>query len=229
MVGKGLLAMASDFNKPVVGDAYASLLPALVGTLKDLARSLEPTLTGTSTNVPTGTTRWNAGSNYWERFNATAWVTLPSAGNNLYAFNISGNAATATSAGSATTAGGAATAGFATTAGSANNVTGLVAVANGGTGLTTIAPGALLVGNGTSAAGVATAAQIVAAISTTAVANATNATNATSSRAVTNSGGWGVVPSGSKLYFSYNGTNLGSLDSSGNFVAVGNITAFGAP
>jgi hypothetical protein len=206
--------MASDFNKPVVGDAYASLLPALVVTLKDLARSLEPTLTGTSTNLPTGTTRWNAASAYWERFNGSAWVTLPSAGTNLYAFNISGNSATATSAGSATTAG------------SATNVTGLVGVPNGGTGLTTITSGGLLVGNGTSAAGVASAAQIVAAISTTAVANATNAT---SSRAVTNSGGWGVVPSGSKLYFSFNGTNLGSLDSSGNFIAYGNITAYGTP
>ena len=165
-------------------------------------------------HLPTGTTRWNAGSSYWERFNGSAWVTLPSAGTNLYAFNISGNAATATTAGSATSAG------------SATNVTGLVAVGNGGTGATTIASGGLLIGNGASAVGVATAAQVVAAISTTAVVNATNAT---SSRAVTNSGGWGVVPSGSKLYFSYNGTNLGSLDTSGNFVALGNITAYGTP
>ena len=206
--------MASDFNKPVVGDAYASILPALVVTLKDLARSLEPTLTGTSTNLPTGTTRWNAGSAYWERFNGTSWVTLPSAGNNLYAISISGNAATATSAGSATTAG------------SANSVTGTVAVPNGGTGVTSLTAGGLVMGNGSSALSVASAAQVVAAISTTAVANATNATSA---RAVTNSGGWSVVPSGSKLYFSYNGTNVGSLDSSGNFIVLADVTAYAAP
>jgi hypothetical protein len=38
-----------------------------------------------------------------------------------------------------------------------------------------------------------------------------------------------VIPSGSKLYFSYNGVNKGSLDSSGNFIVTGNVTAFGTP
>jgi hypothetical protein len=40
-------------------------------------------------------------------------------------------------------------------------------------------------------------------------------------------GGWAITPSGSKLYFSYNGTNVAALDSSGNFTAKGNVTAFG--
>jgi hypothetical protein len=31
--------MASDFNKPVVGDAYAALLPAITATFQDLAAS----------------------------------------------------------------------------------------------------------------------------------------------------------------------------------------------
>jgi hypothetical protein len=31
------------------------------------------------------------------------------------------------------------------------------------------------------------------------------------------------------LYFNYNGTNVGSLDSSGNFIVTGNVTAYGAP
>jgi hypothetical protein len=43
------------------------------------------------------------------------------------------------------------------------------------------------------------------------------------------SGGWAVTPSGTKLYFSYNGTNIASLDSSGNFVTLANITAYGTP
>jgi len=49
------------------------------------------------------------------------------------------------------------------------------------------------------------------------------------SSAIANTGGWSVTPSGTKLYFNYNGTNVGSLDSSGNFIALGNVTAFGTP
>jgi len=33
---------------------------------------------------------------------------------------------------------------------------------------------------------------------------------------IANTGGWNVTPSGTKLYFNYNGTNVASLDSSGN-------------
>jgi len=44
-----------------------------------------------------------------------------------------------------------------------------------------------------------------------------SAASATSSNNITNSGGWNVTPSGTKLYFNYNGTNVASLDSSGNF------------
>jgi hypothetical protein len=63
------------------------------------------------------------------------------------------------------------------TTGTASNVTGTVAVANGGTGVTTLT--GLVYGNGTSAFTAATAAQVVSVIGTTAVTNATNATNAT--------------------------------------------------
>jgi hypothetical protein len=48
-------------------------------------------------------------------------------------------------------------------------------------------------------------------------------------RNITNSGGWSVTPSGTKLFFNYNGTNVGSLDSSGNFIVIGNVTAYGTP
>ena len=48
---------------------------------------------------------------------------------------------------------------------------------------------------------------------------------------IANSGttGWNITPSGTKLYFNYGGTNVGSLDSSGNFIAKGNVTANGTP
>lgn len=98
--------MATDFNKPVVTDAYATLLPGLVQAHKDLARMLEPTLTGTHTNVPVGTVQWNATTVRWERYNGSSWVTLPAAGNNIYAISISGNAATTTALATARTIGG---------------------------------------------------------------------------------------------------------------------------
>jgi hypothetical protein len=49
------------------------------------------------------------------------------------------------------------------------------------------------------------------------------------SRQITNSGGWNVTPNGTKLFFNYNGTNVASLDSSGNLIVLANITAFGTP
>jgi len=60
----------------------------------------------------------------------------------------------------------------------ATDVTGTLPVANGGTGATTFTSGAILKGDGTSAVSAASAADIVAAISTTAVALSTNSTNA---------------------------------------------------
>ncbi len=57
------------------------------------------------------------------------------------------------------------------------------------------------------------------------VGNATNATNAT--RLV--SSNWTVQEVGGKLFFQYGGVNKGSLDSSGNFIVTGNVTAYGTP
>jgi hypothetical protein len=42
-----------------------------------------------------------------------------------------------------------------------------------------------------------------------------------------NSGGWGITPSGTTLFFSYNGTNVATLDSSENLIVIGDVTAFG--
>lgn len=92
-------------------------------------------------------------------------------------------------------------------------------VPSGGTGV--VALSGLAYGNGSSPVTTATGPQIATAIGATAVTNATNATQ------ITNSGGWSVTPSGSTLYFSYAGTNVASLDSSGNFTTIANITAYG--
>ena len=99
--------------------------------------------------------------------------------------------------------------------------TGIVPVSSGGTGVTTLT--GLAYGNGTSAFTAATAAQTVAVIGTTAVTNATNATQ------ITNTGGWNVTPSGTNLNFIYNGTTVASMDSSGNLITLGTISAGGTP
>ena len=54
----------------------------------------------------------------------------------------------------------------------------------------------------------------------------TNATNATQ---ITNSGGWNVTPTGTKLYFSYNGTNVASIDSSGNLRVLTSVVSNTTP
>ena len=54
---------------------------------------------------------------------------------------------------------------------------------------------------------------------------AVNATNATR---ITNAGGWNITPSGTTLYFSYNGTNVASLTSAGDLTVIGNVTAYGS-
>ena len=54
-----------------------------------------------------------------------------------------------------------------------------------------------------------------------------NAATASAANNITNSGGWSVTPSGTTLYFNYNGTNVAKLDSSGNFTALANVTAYG--
>jgi hypothetical protein len=54
-----------------------------------------------------------------------------------------------------------------------------------------------------------------------------NATTATSAGAITNAGGWNVTPSGTTLFFNYNGTNVAKLDSSGNLTTLADVTAYG--
>ena len=43
------------------------------------------------------------------------------------------------------------------------------------------------------------------------------------------SGGFSITQSGTKLLFKYNGVDIASMDSSGNFITSANITAFGTP
>ena len=55
----------------------------------------------------------------------------------------------------------------------------------------------------------------------------TFSTTSGSSNSIVNTGGWSIVPTGTNLIFSYNGTNVGKLDSTGNLTVIGNVTAYG--
>ena len=52
---------------------------------------------------------------------------------------------------------------------------------------------------------------------------------AAAANAIANVGGWAVTPTGTKLYFSDNSTNVASLDSTGNLITLANVTAYGTP
>lgn len=54
-----------------------------------------------------------------------------------------------------------------------------------------------------------------------------NSATADSSSEISNAGGWSVTPNGINLIFSYNGVDLGKLDSSGNLTVLGDVTGFG--
>jgi hypothetical protein len=59
--------------------------------------------------------------------------------------------------------------------------------------------------------------------------NATTAVTATNATQIINAGSFNITVSGTKLFFSYNGTTVASLDSTGNFTTLNNITAYGTP
>lgn len=101
--------------------------------------------------------------------------------------------------------------------GSIGSSSGPITVPSGGTGVATLTGVAF--GNGTAAFTAATGTQIATAIGTTPVQKA---------NAISNTSGWNVTPSGTTLYFNYNGTNVGKLDSTGNFTVLGNVTAYAA-
>lgn len=70
--------MAIDFTKPVVTDNYTSFASEINTAIQNLAMMLDPTLTGTSTNIPTGAKRFNESNSRFERFNGTTWTDAAS-------------------------------------------------------------------------------------------------------------------------------------------------------
>ena len=83
-------------------------------------------------------------------------------------------------------------------------------------------------GNAATATSATTAASATTATSATSAGTANYATTAGAAEQLTTSN-FTVVQSGSKLFFRYNGVDVASLDSSGNFNALANVGAYTAP
>ena len=110
--------------------------------------------------------------------------------------------------------------------GTINGVTGT----NSGMTVGTATNATNLTGSGTISSTTTGTTQSVGTNNTTIATTAfVQASSPNSAKAIVNTGGWSITPSGTKLYFNYNGTNIGSLDSTGNFIALANVTAYGSP
>jgi hypothetical protein len=81
----------ANHSKPEITDNYVDVLSQIRGRFEDQAKGFDPANTS-ATNIPTNSIRWTSASNKWQKWNGTSWVDL----SNLYAINISGNAATVT-------------------------------------------------------------------------------------------------------------------------------------
>lgn len=113
-------------------------------------------------------------------------------------------------------------------------VTGTLPVTNGGTGVTTsTGTGSVVLSNspilvtpalGTPSALVGTNITGTAA-GLSIGGNAATATTATNATQIVNAGGWNIIPSGTTLYFNYNGTNVASLTSAGVFTALSDVVS----
>ena len=119
---------------------------------------------------------------------------------------------------------------------------GVLAVVNGGTGVssstgtgnTVLSNSPVLVapnlGTPTTLVGTnisGTAASLSIGGNAATATTATSATSATTAASVSTGAGWVVTQSGSSLLFTYAGVNKARLDSSGNLVVTGNVTAYG--
>jgi len=104
----------------------------------------------------------------------------------------------------------------------ASDITGTVSISNGGTGNTS-QQGAI-----NALAGAATSGYYLRGNGTNVVMSAIQAGDVPSAPQVVTTN-FSILQSGGKLVFKYGATTIGSLDSSGNFIVIGNVTGNGTP
>lgn len=76
--------MTRDFNKPVVTDNYADILPNLVNLISALVQSMDTAYITDATNIPNHAKRWNSSTNKWEKLTSGSWSDMAS----TYAINV---------------------------------------------------------------------------------------------------------------------------------------------
>ena len=114
------------------------------------------------------------------------------------------------------------------TTGTAAGLSATLAVASGGTGVTTSTGS----GNNVLSTSPTLVTPLLGTPTSGNLANCTFPTlnqNTTGSAGSLVTTGFSIVESGGKLFFKYGATNIASLDSSGNFIALANVTAYGTP
>ena len=75
----------ADHNLPTVASTYTNVLAQIDARLDDIALGLNSAHV-TATNLPVNTIRWNATSNYWEKYGGVTWAALST----TYNINING-------------------------------------------------------------------------------------------------------------------------------------------
>ena len=194
----------------------------------------------------------NPGAVTFPRFNADNTISALSAADFRTAIGVGTGTGTVTSVSGTGTVNGLTLTGTVTSSGNltlggtlsgvslTTQVTGTLPIANGGTGATTAANarsaldvpstggsgasgtwGINISGNAATATSATTAGSATTATSATSATNATNAANLVAAN-------FSVVQSGTNLLFQYNGTTIAVLDSTGNFTAKNNVTAYGS-
>jgi hypothetical protein len=208
-------AVAGDVVKVT---SYGTVLPVSLG--------------GTGASTLTGLVKGNGTSAFTAAVSGTDYAPATSGSSILYG-NSAGGFSNVTVGSGLSFSGGTLVSTAATTSGTSilygngsggfSNVTvGSGLSFSGGTLISTVSPGT---GTVTSVSGTGSANGLSLSGTVTTSGNITLSGNVTS----LTTANFTVQQSGSKLIFQYGGTTIASLDSSGNFIALANVTAYGTP
>ena len=129
----------TNWTLPLITDTYVNYTAELMQRDVSAATQFNSGMTADS-NIPTNAIQWNVTNSNWNIWNGTAWTALTA----TYGISISGNAATATTAGNATQLGGVAAASYLLSSAAASiyapllspNFSGTPSLPTGATGIT---------------------------------------------------------------------------------------------